>query len=151
MIIRRAHINDLETLIMFQKEMAMESENLVLEEADIRTGVIKVLQDPSRGFYHVTENEGRIIACHMITIEWSDWRNGSIYWIQSLYVLPEYRKQGVFRMMYRHLQDMVKGDKGVKGIRLYVDRANTVAQKTYEALEMDGNHYKVYEWMDDYI
>ena len=83
----------------------------------------------------------------MITYEWSDWRNGNVYWIQSVYVLPEYRGKGVFKEMYLHIKLSVKETPGLSGIRLYVDKHNHRAQKVYNKIGMDGSHYQLFEWM----
>jgi len=83
----------------------------------------------------------------MITYEWSDWRNGMVWWIQSVYILSEHRSSGVFRKMYEYIQHIVSEKENVMGIRLYVDKTNIIAQKAYNKLKMDGEHYKLYEWM----
>jgi ribosomal protein S18 acetylase RimI-like enzyme len=85
----------------------------------------------------------------MITFEWSDWRNRTIYWIQSVYVLPDHRRKGVYASLYQHIRSLAEADKNIGGIRLYVDRTNIIAQKTYASLGMNGEHYQVFEWMKD--
>lgn len=127
--------------------MALETENLDLDPSIVRKGVETVFDHPEKGFYLVAESENEVIASLMITKEWSDWRAQTVWWIQSLYVLPRFRKQGVFRMMYQHLVEQVKADGQIAGIRLYVDHSNVSAQKVYEAIGMDGDHYRFYEWM----
>lgn len=146
-LIRKARPEDADTIIRFQLRMALETESLVLDPGVVEPGVKSVLSDPSKGFYHLAEHEGKVIACHMVTYEWSDWRNSYIYWIQSLFVEEAYREKGVFRMMYRQLWKMVESDESLAGIRLYVVRQNTRAQKVYSRLGMDGDHYRVFEQM----
>jgi ribosomal protein S18 acetylase RimI-like enzyme len=94
----------------------------------------------------VAESDGKVVASLLITYEWSDWRNCSVWWFQSVYVVPEFRRQGIFRKMYNHIRDLaVKQD--IAGLRLYVETKNLRAQKTYQALGMSSEHYSFYEWM----
>ena len=145
-LIRKAQPVDAETITRFQKAMALETENLELDEARVTKGVNAVFSDSTRGEYFVAENDGRVIASLMITYEWSDWRNAWVWWFQSVYVTPEYRRNGVFRMMYAFVkEESIKS--GAAGLRLYVESANVRAQKTYEAMGMDGSHYRTFEWM----
>ena len=106
-----------------------------------------VFEDPSRGRYFVAESDGQIVASLLITPEWSDWRNGVVWWIQSVYVRPDMRKRRVFGGLYDHVRRLAEATESVKGIRLYVDRRNTDAQEVYRRLGMDGEHYRVFEWM----
>ena len=93
------------------------------------------------------ERRGRVVASLLITYEWSDWRNGNVWWIQSVYVVPTERGQGVFAGLYSHLQELAKSDPQVRGLRLYADHRNTRAHEVYTRLGMDGGHYRVFEWM----
>ena len=146
--IRKAHPDDATAIIAFQQAMAMETEGLELRRELITNGVTAVFRDENKGIYYVAEENGTVVASLMITFEWSDWRNANIWWFQSVYVIPEYRRRGVFRMMYDHVRkDGI--EQGIAGLRLYVESENTRAQKTYEAMGMDGAHYKTYEWMVD--
>lgn len=147
MIIRKAGLSDLETLVDFQFKMAMESENLQLDKTVLTEGIQSVLTDHNKGTIYVTEDNGILVGTLMITLEWSDWRNGWVWWIMSLYVIPAYRRKGVFKQMYRYIQELVKQDDNVKGIRLYVDKTNTRAQKVYDSIGMCGEHYTTYEWL----
>ena len=147
MNIREGRANDAHTIADFQMKMAWETENLKLEEDILKKGVEAVFNDPSKGKYYVAEEDGAVIASLMITYEWSDWRNGLVYWIQSVYVKPEYRKKGVYAKMYAQIKEDVKSSENVRGIRLYVDKGNVNAQKVYEKLGMSGEHYQLYEWM----
>ena len=146
--IRDAVFNDKQQIVDFQLAMALETENLLLDKYVVDLGVEAVFRDPSKGFYYVAENEGKVIASLLITFEWSDWRNGQIIWIQSVYVDKAYRGQGVFKMLYKHIKAKVLNEEnGFIGIRLYVDKTNESARKVYEKLGMESHHYETYEWM----
>jgi GNAT superfamily N-acetyltransferase len=143
---RSATRDDAASIIEFQLAMARETEDVSLDTAVTTQGVHAVIDDPSRGRYFVAESDGRVVASLLITYEWSDWRNGVVWWIQSVYVRPELRKQGIYAALYRHVQSIAERE-NVRGIRLYVDRRNTVAQRVYSRLGMNGEHYLVFEWM----
>jgi GNAT superfamily N-acetyltransferase len=130
--------------------MAEETEQLSLEKRVCSAGVRAVLENAELGRYYVGERNGSVIASTLITYEWSDWRNGVVWWIQSVYVLPEARKTGVYAGLYRYLQSLAHADAHVRGIRLYVDRRNQDAQKVYSRLGMNGEHYQVFEWMKEF-
>jgi ribosomal protein S18 acetylase RimI-like enzyme len=146
MIIRKANTTDADVIIEFQKAMALETENLILDSETLLKGVMAVFEDKGKGQYFVAEDNAKVVASLMITFEWSDWRNAIVWWFQSVYVIPEFRRQGIFRMMY----DFIKNEglkENIAGMRLYVESENHRAQKTYEALGMNGSHYKTYEWL----
>ena len=145
--INKAEEKDIQVITDFQVVLALETEGINLNPGIVLRGVSKVLADPTKGFYLVAKEEGRTIGCLMITYEWSDWRARTVWWIQSLYVVPEHRRQGIFRQMNAWLLEKVNRDDSVGGIRLYVDHTNLKAQKVYESLGMDGNHYRFYEFM----
>ncbi len=145
MKIRTATRSDAETIISFQQNMAMEIEGMKLEDNVIGPGVNAVFEDPTKGTYYVAEENGKVVASLMITYEWSDWRNSNIWWFQSVYVLPEARRGGIFRQMYDYIKEEAL-KQGVSGLRLYVEKDNIRAQQTYEAMGMDGDHYRFYEW-----
>ena len=147
MFIRKAKISDWQIIADFQLALIEETEEFIIERNIVENGVKAVLDDPSRGQYYVTENDKEVIACLMVSFEWSDWRNVYMPWIQSLYVKPEFRRKGIYKRMYLFLQDEVKASKEWAGIRLYVDKSNIVAQKAYESLGMTKEHYFLYEWM----
>jgi GNAT superfamily N-acetyltransferase len=147
MKIRTAQSVDLELLVKFQLQMALETENVNLDASTLKRGINSLLNDPARGKYFIVEIDKKPVACTMITPEWSDWRCGWIIWLQSVYVLPEYRKQGVFKAMYSYIKDIVDTNMDYRGIRLYVDNTNLLAQKVYKHLGMNGEHYNVWEWM----
>lgn len=145
--IRKAREEDLSTIVDFQLAMALETENLQLHKPTVEKGVSAAFHDSAKGQYFVTEIDGKIAASLMITFEWSDWRNGMVYWIQSVYVHENFRRLGIYRKMYAHIQELVMKDDTVRGIRLYVDKTNLRAQKTYENTGMNGEHYQLFEWM----
>jgi len=147
-VIRPAVPSDASAIRDFQKAMAMETENMILDHSTITRGVEAVFADSGRGRYYIAEADGKTVASLMITYEWSDWRNASVWWFQSVYVIPEYRRNGIFRQMYNFIRDEADRE-GVAGLRLYVETANVRAHKTYEAMGMNGSHYKMYEWLRD--
>ncbi len=145
--IRKALPEDASTIVDFQIKMAKETENLVLEAEKLMPGALAVFDDASKGTYYVAVKGDEVIGCLLTTYEWSEWRNGTVLWIQSVYILEEYRGQKVFRKMYEHIQQIVEQNDAYKGIRLYVEKDNTRAQKVYTALGMDGEHYRMFEWI----
>lgn len=147
--IRVATEEDKEFIAGFQMKMAMETEGLQLDEKTLNEGVIRVLRDPEKGKYFVADDDGRVVGSLLITFEWSDWRNKWVLWIQSVYILPEYRKQGVFKNMYSHIKEWAISDNTVAGLRLYVDKTNKNAIEVYRKLGMNGDHYQLFEWMKE--
>lgn len=145
--IRKATLDDLDTLISFQAKMAMETENLVLDREVLKKGISALLKDPTKGTYYVVTEHDEVVGCLLTTPEWSEWRNGTVLWIQSLFVKENFRNKGVFKAMYLYLKENVAREEGLKGIRLYVDRSNKAAQDVYEKIGMDGHHYQLYEWI----
>jgi ribosomal protein S18 acetylase RimI-like enzyme len=130
-----------------QGKMAWETENLSLYPDLVEPGVQALLQDRNKGIYYKLLDNQEVIGCVMTTFEWSDWRNGYVLWIQSLYLLPDYRGRGLYKAMYQHLQAMVSESTTYKGIRLYVDKTNQAAIEVYKALKMNNQHYEMFEWM----
>ena len=145
--IRDARPEDGHTLAAFNALMAEETEGKTLDPDLIGPGVQGLLEDETRGRYWVAEIAGEIIGQIMVTYEWSDWRNGNIWWIQSVYVPREWRRKGVFTALYRHVESIAAAEPGVIGLRLYVEEQNTRAQQTYEALGMTRPSYLVMESM----
>lgn len=145
--IREAILSDLDQIAEFQVLMAKETENFQLDLETVNWGVHKIFYDKHAGKYFVAEKDKEVIAVLLTLYEWSDWRNGQVIWVHSVYVKPEYRKQGVFKKMYAHLKEKVLKKEKFKGIRLYVDKTNISAQKVYESVGMCGEHYLLYEWM----
>jgi ribosomal protein S18 acetylase RimI-like enzyme len=146
--IRPGLLFDIEVIADFQVKMAFETENgLKLDPSIVSKGVAAVIDDPSKGKYWLAEIQGEVVGCLLTVPEWSDWRNGTVLWIHSVFVKPEFRKIGVFRALYYHLKEMVKASPDLRGLRLYVDKSNLQAQKVYEALGMNQDHYHLFEWM----
>jgi GNAT superfamily N-acetyltransferase len=145
MIIRQAMAHDAAELAEFNMGIARETEGYELIPEVIRAGVEAVIANPEKGFYLVVELDNGIQASLMVTYEWSDWRNGTFWWIQSVYVRPHYRGQGLYGTLYERVKELAAQDESVCGFRLYVERNNTVAQKTYAKLGMDETEYLMYE------
>jgi GNAT superfamily N-acetyltransferase len=146
--IRQGRSDDAATIVQFQIDMAAETEDMHLDPPTVQKGVRGILDDSSKGEYWVaTLAEDVVVGGLLLTFEWSDWRNAQIVWIQSVYVTPEYRRQGVFRNLLQHVQQLVAQRDDWCGVRLYVDNGNEDAQSTYRNLGMNGDHYRVFEWM----
>jgi ribosomal protein S18 acetylase RimI-like enzyme len=143
--IRKAEPRDADVIARFNAAMALETEGKVLLPERIVPGVQRLLAEPSLGFYVVAEQAGSVVGCLMITNEWSDWRNGLFWWIQSVYIVPAARRQGVYRALYDFVRDMARADPGICGFRLYVEKENTAAQRTYASLGMAPTDYLIYE------
>jgi len=144
-IVRDARPSDAATLAAYNSAMAEETEDRSLDPDIIGPGVANLLDDAGRGRYWVAQSGGRIVGQLMVTYEWSDWRNGSLWWIQSVYVHPDWRRKGVFSALYRHVESLARAEPDVVGLRLYVEEKNTRAQRTYEALGMVNPGYRVME------
>jgi GNAT superfamily N-acetyltransferase len=144
---RSARPEDDHSIVEFQIAMAHETEEVTLDPKVCTRGVRAVFADPSLGRYFVAESAGRVVASLMLTYEWSDWRAGMVWWIQSVYVIPELRGRRVYAGLYEHVKALAERDESIRGIRLYVDRRNTRAQQVYTRLGMNGEHYQVFEWM----
>ena len=144
--IRKARPEDAQVIIDFQQKMAWETEMITLAKDIVTKGVNAVFSNPVLGQYWVADDDGQIVSSMLITSEWSDWRNASVWWFQSVYVLPSHRRTGIFRSMYLHIRNEAE-KLGVAGLRLYVETNNSRAQKTYVALGMKCEHYAMYEWM----
>ncbi len=142
--IRRATASDVPFLVASQLAMASETEALALDPARVRAGVERVFAEPSRGFYLVAAHEGSDAACVLVLPEWSDWRDGEVWWLHSVYVRPEARGRGVFRALHEDVEARARAA-GALGLRLYVHRANERAKAVYRALGMDDQHYDLFE------
>jgi ribosomal protein S18 acetylase RimI-like enzyme len=147
MLIRQATHSDIPSIIDFQLKMALETENLTLDRTTLTTGVNQLFNDHSKGKYYVAEENNLVLGCLMTTYEWSDWRCGTVLWIQSVYIESRYRGKGVYKKLYDHIQQLVATDQDLRGIRLYVDKTNKAAQSVYQKLGMNGEHYQLFEWM----
>ncbi len=145
MNIRLAQKADVASLVEFNQAMALETEGKQLTPKILQSGVNAVFEDSKKGFYVVAENAGAIVGGLMITYEWSDWRNAWFWWIQSVYILPEYRGQKIYRMLYEFVKNKAEESKDVCGFRLYVEKENERAQKVYEKTGMESSYYLMYE------
>ncbi|MBN1551323.1 GNAT family N-acetyltransferase [bacterium] len=143
--IRYANEKDIRTLTEFNMALAAETEGITLNSEKVEAGVAHVISHPEMGFYLVAEDDNRIEGSLLITPEWSDWRNGFFWWIQSVYVTPDNRRKGVYRDLYTHVLKLGADVSNVCGYRLYVERNNLAAQKTYEILGMRKSDYVMYE------
>jgi GNAT superfamily N-acetyltransferase len=165
--VRRATVDDLDTLVRFNAAMAQETEGKALDLARLRSGVMALFQDPGRGFYLVAEvptallskreippspfyerearGDWQVVGQLLITTEWSDWRNAYFWWIQSVYVAPDHRRRGVYRALENYVRAEARRCGDVCGLRLYVDQHNHVAQQVYARLGMARSHYYLYE------
>ena len=142
---RLAVAGDARTLAGFNRAMALETEAKALAHDVALGGVEAALRDSVHGFYVVAESGQEIVGALLVTYEWSDWRNGRIWWIQSVYVRPEHRRRGVYRALHEFVRDRARRTDGVVGLRLYVERENAAAQRAYAALGMSRTPYLVYE------
>jgi len=145
--IREANLSDSGDIAAGNATMAEETEGKALDPEIVGPGVQTVLGDSTRGRYWVAESAGEVIGQMMVTYEWSDWRNGTIWWIQSVFVRPDWRRKGVFSALYHHVESLAANEPGVIGLRLYVEENNQRAQRTYEALGMVKPSYLVMESM----
>ena len=155
--VRAAGPDDCSLIVSFNRAMAMETEGHDLDEGTVVAGVTAVLADPAKGRYFIAERRGggpeaggqRAVRPEpagqlMLTLEWSDWRNGPIWWIQSVYVAPAHRRRGIYRMLHEHVRRVGRAE-GAVGLRLYVERDNSTAQSAYGALGMARSRYVMYE------
>lgn len=147
MLIRIAERKDIYSILKFQLEMAKETEGVELEYSVVEKGINAVLNDSSKGRYYVAESNGKVVGSLLTTYEWSDWRNGTVLWIQSVYIEPQYRRKGIYSMLYEHVKNYVIKNPDLKGIRLYADKSNETAQKVYRKLGMSPDHYITFEWL----
>ncbi len=143
--IRLAEPTDRELIIAGNQKMALETESRTLDELTVTKGVDTVFADPTKGQYYIAEVDGKPAGQLMITTEWSDWRNRDFWWIQSVYILPEFRRNGVYSAMHRKIRELAQENGSVCGIRLYVDEDNIRAQKTYHSQGMIQARYLMFE------
>ena len=147
--IRKAQLSDRMAIVGFQIEMAWETERCKLNLATVIKGVDAVLGNDHLGTYYVAIVKNEVVGSLLTTYEWSDWRNGTVLWIQSVYVDSGFRKQGIYGTLYSHIRSLVAADDSLKGVRLYVDESNKAAREVYTHLGMNGEHYRVFEWMKE--
>jgi GNAT superfamily N-acetyltransferase len=152
-LVRPAHIGDLDLLVSFSLAMAQETEGRQLDKARLLRGTQALFDEPTRGFYLVAEATGQpeptIVGQLMVTFEWSDWRNATFWWIQSVYVRPDWRRQGVYRAMHQHVLREARERKDVCGLRLYVEKDNRGAQTAYRRVGLSPSAYQVFE--EDFV
>ena len=149
LIVRQASRTDLDSIVAFSAAMALETEGRTLDEVRLREGTLSLLDSPAHGFFMVAEvphtEPSQLVGQLMITFEWSDWRNAVFWWVQSVYVAPTWRRQGVYRLMHDEIVAQAKADPKVCGIRLYVEQDNRTAQTVYQRVGLAPSAYKVYE------
>ena len=145
MIVRTGKEKDIDTLVKFNIALAQETEQKQLSPSIVNQGVQVLFKNPKYGFYTIAEIEGEVIGCCMVTYEWSDWRCGLFWWIQSVYVKPEFRRQGIFTKLYEFLKEKAIQEQDVCGFRLYVEQSNHTGQNTYSRVGMKEAPYKFYE------
>jgi len=143
--VRIAEIRDIEIIAELNTAMAWETEQMRLDPTTIRRGIRAVMDDSDYGFYVVAEQNGKVAGCLLITFEWSDWRSALFWWIQSLYVLPPFRRRGVFTRLHDFVKAQALSRPEVCGIRLYVEESNEVAQRAYRQIGMQPTTYRMYE------
>ena len=144
---RFAIADDAGALFEFNQAMALETESRSLDPETLRSGIERVLADPNHGFYVVADTGREIAGALLVTFEWSDWRNGWFWWIQSVYVRPARRRLGIYRMLHEFVAESARSAGNVVGLRLYVERDNRPAQRTYDAMGMYETAYRMYEQM----
>ena len=142
--IREANKGDLAILVHNNQALAEETEALLLDKDVLREGIEQALKREECHYFVAVIGE-KVVGQTMITYEWSDWRNGIIWWIQSVYVLPAHRKQGIFRVLFKHIENLAKVNPQVKALRLYVMHNNNAGQDTYQSLGMNDSGYIVFE------
>ena len=147
--IRKGEDSDRDAIARFQVAMAWETESYKLDYETVLKGVGAVLKNEKLGAYYVAVIDNQVVGSLLTTYEWSDWRNGTVLWIQSVFIVPGFRKSGVYNQLYSTIKNIVDADSSLKGIRLYVDESNTRAREVYTRLGMNGEHYRVYEWMKE--
>ncbi|MEJ2720206.1 MAG: GNAT family N-acetyltransferase [bacterium] len=149
--IRNATSGDTDTLAAFNTALALETEGKILEIETARLGVGAVLDDPAKGAFYIAEFDGRTAGSLLITPEWSDWENSYFWWIQSVYVLPEFRRHGIYKALYRHIEDLARSSGRVRGLKLYVEKNNHAAKAVYEKLGMTRAAHEIYETREPFV
>jgi len=145
-VIREADLDDTQRIVLFNQAMARETEGRELDRKTLTKGVESLLKNPARGRYFVIVKGEEVVGQVMVTTEWSDWRNGQVWWLQSVYVSKRHRREGLYRLLHEHVRETARSEK-VIGIRLYVERDNLPAQETYRALGMERSQYLMFEEM----
>jgi len=143
--VREAYPRDVPVLIEFNQALARETEEKELEAERLGAGIRAIFEDPSRGTYFLAVRGDEAVGTLLVTPEWSDWRNGCFWWIQSVYVASTARHEGVFRRLYDHVMERARSARDVCGVRLYVARGNDVAQAVYERVGLRPSGYRMLE------
>ena len=143
--IRDAGLADVALIADFNRRLALESEDKILDDATLTAGVTRGLSSPALCRYFVAEVDGRPVGTTMLTYELTDWRDGVLWWLQSVYIEPDHRRSGVFRAIFRHIETLARRHPDVRGLRLYVHRLNERAMRTYESMGMEASDYEVFE------
>ncbi len=146
MNIREGNLNDVDIIAQYNYNLAKETEDKELDLEVVKSGVKRLIEDSSKGKYYVYTIDDEVVGQIMHTYEWSDWRDGTFLWIQSVYVHKDYRNKGVFKSLYNYVKEKCDTDKDIVGIRLYVEKENNTAKSTYKALGMDECEYFIYEY-----
>jgi ribosomal protein S18 acetylase RimI-like enzyme len=146
LIVRSAGDTDMDRLVLFNQALARETEGRELDRKTLKEGVEALMNEPARGQYFVAQKAGEVVGQLLVTYEWSDWRNGNIWWVQSVYVSRQHRREGIYRLLHEYARSLARDEKAV-GLRLYVDRDNEAAQRTYSALGMQASDYLMFEEM----
>jgi GNAT superfamily N-acetyltransferase len=144
-IVRKAELKDADVIADFNILLASETEDMRLDPARVRAGVEALLRDPNKGTYYVAETVETVVGQVLITYEWSDWRNGNFWWLQSVYIDKPARGQGIFKSLYAHVVTEAKKAGNVCGMRLYVEAHNVSAQKSYLSLGLNKSNYQLFE------
>ena len=145
--IKKASPDAADTIAQFQIEMASESENISLDHETVMKGVQYIFQKPDLGFYLVAyDSRDKMAGCLLILKEWSDWRNADVWWLHSVFVVPDHRRRGIFSKMFEFIESLARST-GIAGIRLYVDNTNDDAKQVYTRLGFDNKHYELFEKM----
>ena len=144
-IVREGVRQDTDYIVKFQQGMALETEGKILDEALLKKGITAIFDSIDKGFYVVAEIDSHVVGSLLITYEWSDWRNATYWWIQSVFVDLHWRRKGVYRSLHDYVLRIADSRQDICGIRLYVERTNTIAQQTYKNLGMAYSHYDLYE------
>lgn len=146
-VVRPARLDDVETLTRFSAAMAWETEHRTLDSDRLRQGTLAVFDQAQRGVFYVAERQDThlVVGQCLITYEWSDWRNAQFWWIQSVYVDPQWRRRGVYRRLHDTIRRKAQATPGVCGLRLYVEQGNSIAQSAYEAMNLHRATYEIWE------
>jgi GNAT superfamily N-acetyltransferase len=143
--IRAGRPEDAAIIAEYNQRMALETEDKELDADTVSRGVEQGLRQPEKCRYFLAESGNQVVGQAMVTYEWSDWRNGDLWWIQSVYVHPDHRRQGIFKKLYQHIETLARKDSKVRGLRLYVEEENAAGQAVYKKLGMSHAGYHVYE------